>query len=470
MSKMWSGRVSQPLDEQFDEWQRSIGFDMSLISPECAASRAYAAALGRAGVLSHSEVKEIEQALENIVRDVFRSGGDIDVDDAEDVHHFVERQLVKKLGDVGRKLHTGRSRNEQIATDLRLYVILTSSDMRHALAGVCNALIARAKDLGQTAMPAYTHMQRAEPVLAAHWLMAYVEMFLRDAERISDCEKRVRVMPLGSGAVAGCTVAIDREAMARELMFNSVSANSMDATSDRDFAIEYLNALALIALHLSRFAEDIVLYTTNEFGFVRLPDSFATGSSAMPQKKNPDFAELVRGKTARVLAMAQQLAITMKGLPLAYNRDLQETQEPLFAATSSVLHTLVLAAKFIVAIEFDRERMQSAASSGYLNATAAANYLVRKGVPFRRAHEIIGAAVRLGLDKKCELHELPLDELRGLSPQFASDFAAALDLKQVLAEHDVPGGTAPARVQQAIADAERRAAILAASEEAHAHA
>jgi len=468
LSKMWSGRVSQPLDEQFDQWQRSIGFDCSLISPECAASRAYAFALAKAGVLTQAEAEQIEKALEDIVREVFR--GDPDFGDAEDVHHYVERQLSRKLGDIGRKLHTGRSRNEQIATDLRLYVILTSSDMRHALAEVCGALIARAKALGEAVMPAYTHMQRAEPVLAAHWLLAYVEMFLRDAERISDCEKRVRVMPLGSGAVAGCTVAIDREALARELMFTSVSANSMDATSDRDFAIEYVNALALVALHLSRFAEDIVLYTTAEFGFVKLPDSFATGSSAMPQKKNPDFAELLRGKTARVLACAQQLAITMKGLPLAYNRDMQETQEPLFSATSSVLQSLVLAARFIAAIEFDRARMAEAASTGYLNATAAANYLVRKGVPFRSAHEIIGAAVRQALEKKCELQQLALDDLKKLTPQFDTDFPAALALPHVLAEHDVPGGTAPARVQQAIADAERRTTILAASEEACAHA
>ncbi len=470
MPKMWSGRVSAPLDEEFDQWQRSIAFDCSLISPECAASRAYAFALAKAGVLTQAEAQQIEKALEDIVRDVFQSGGSVDFRDAEDVHHYVELELTRRLGDVGRKLHTGRSRNEQIATDLRLYVMLTSSDLRRALAGVCGALVARAKGLGEAAMPAYTHMQRAEPVLAAHWLLAYVEMFLRDAERIADSEKRAGVLPLGSGAVAGCSVAIDRDAIARELGFTAISGNSIDATSDRDFAIEHANALALIALHLGRFAEDIVLYTTTEFGFVKLPDSFATGSSAMPQKKNPDFAELVRGKTARVLACAQQLALIMKGLPLAYNRDLQETQEPLFSATSAVLQSLVLAARFIAAIEFDRERMQQAASSGYMNATAAANYLVRKGVPFRRAHESVGAAVRLALTQKCELQQLALEDLQKIAPQFDSGFAAALELSHVLAEHDVRGGTAPARVQQAIADAERRVAIVAASEEACAHA
>ncbi len=470
MSKMWSGRVSQPLDEQFDAWQRSIGFDMSLISPECAASRAYAYALAKAGVLTQAEAKEIEKALEDIVRQVFHSGGNIDVRDAEDVHHYVERELTRRLGDLGKRLHTGRSRNEQIATDLRLFVMLSSSDMRRLLAAVCSALVARAQELGETAMPAYTHLQRAEPVLAAHWLLAYVEMLLRDAERVADCEKRASVLPLGSGAVAGCTIPIDREAIAKDLGFHDVSKNSMDVTSDRDFAIEYGNTLAMIALHLSRFAEDIVLYSTTEFGFVKLPDSFATGSSAMPQKKNPDLAELVRGKTAHVLAAAQQLAITMKGLPLAYNRDLQETQEPLFAANSCVMQELAIVGKFIGAVEFDRERMQRAASTGYLNATAAANYLVRKGVPFRHAHEIVGKAVRLGLQHGCELQDLPLDELKKIAPQFGNDFAGALELKRVLAEHDNVGGTAPARVAQAIADAERKIQVLAASEEAYAHA
>jgi argininosuccinate lyase len=466
--KMWSGRVSQPLDAQFEQWQRSLVFDRRLIGAECDASAVYARALAKAGILSEAESKQIVGALDAIASRCAADPSVFDQSDAEDVHHFVEQQLVSQIGDVGLKLHAGRSRNEQIATDLRLHTRQAIARVRYALGELCAALLARARDLGPTAMPAYTHLQRAEPILAAHWLLAYLEMFLRDAERLSDCRKRVDVLPLGSGAIAGCTVPVDREQMARDLGFTSVSGNSMDATSDRDFAIEFLNAVGLIALHLSRMAEDFVLYSTVEFGFVRLPDQYATGSSAMPQKKNPDAMELLRGKTARVIAAAQSLMFTMKGLPLAYNRDLQETQEPLFAATDAILGSLEIAAGFMKTVEFDRERMQCAASSGYLNATAAANYLVRKGVPFRRAHEILGKTVRHAIGKSCELETLPVEELRQFSPEFGGDFAEALALPHVIAEHDVIGGTAPGRVAEALKQAEQR--IGALQEKTHAHA
>ena len=466
--KMWSGRVSQPLDEHFEQWQRSFGYDRRLLVFECAASTVYADALVGAGVLTQSEAARIKTALHDLVNRCSTNPLAFEDSDAEDVHHFVELELVGALGDVGRKLHTGRSRNEQIATDLRLYVRGAIRDVRTSLAELGTALLGQARLLQGAPMPAYTHMQRAEPIVAAHWLLAYVEMFLRDAERLTDCAKRVNLLPLGSGAIAGCTIPIDREQVARDLGFAGITQNSMDATSDRDFEVEYLNALSLIALHLSRMAEDFCLYSTVEFGFVKLPDQFATGSSAMPQKKNPDSMELLRGKTARVLAAAQTLMVTLKGLPMAYNRDLQESQEPLFAAADAVQDSLHVATGFLAKVEFDTARMRQAASGGYLNATAAANYLVRKGVPFRSAHEIIGKAVRRALDKGCELEALPAADLAQFSDKFGPDFAESVALARVLAAHDVEGGTAPARVAEALKAAEQR--ISALSEEVHAHA
>ena len=292
------------------------------------------------------------------------------------MHHFVEKQLVARIGEVGYKLHSGRSRNEQIATDLRLYVRAAIDELRKELADVCGAFADRADQAGNAAMPAYTHLQHAEPVLVAHWLLAYVEMFLRDADRLADCRKRLNVCPLGSGAIAGATLPLDRSFMAGELEFASPTANSIDATSDRDFVLEFVNALSLLALHLSRWAEEMIIFSTQEFGFVQLPEAYSTGSSAMPQKKNPDLLELLRGKAGRVIGNATALLITMKGLPLAYNKDLQETQEPLFDAADTALGLLPLVAGFMKAVEFDHARMNDAAQSGFMNAWAGATYLV----------------------------------------------------------------------------------------------
>jgi len=318
------------------------------------------------------------------------------------------------------------------------------------------ALIARAEELGETAMPAYTHLQKAEPVLAAHWLLAYVSMFLRDADRLADCRKRVNILPLGSGAVAGTGIKLDREFMARELGFDAITANSMDATSDRDFELEFLQSVELIGLHLSRLAEEITIFSTTEFGFVALPDSLSTGSSAMPQKKNPDATELLRAKAAKLAGLTTQASMTVKGLPLAYNKDMQELQQPLFAAAETTLGSLSIAAKLVAAIGFNAERMQSAASTGFMNAMEGANYLVRQGVPFRRAHEAIGHAVRKAVEKNCELDGLSLEELKEIRPEFDAGFYEALRLGSVLSHHDVPGGTAPYRVKQALAAAKEK--------------
>ncbi len=466
--KMWSGRFRQPLDTDFERWQRSFDFDRRLLGEELAASRAHANALKSTGILSSSELITILQGLEQIAKKAASTPAFLDDNEAEDVHHFVEKQLVALIGDTGYKLHSGRSRNEQIATDLRLYIRASIDQIRSDLAEWLSISLDRAEEAGDAAIPAYTHLQRAEPVLVAHWLLAYVEMFLRDAERLADCRKRLNLSPLGSGAVAGATLPLDRRAMADELGFDAPTANSIDATSDRDFVLEFVGALSLLAVHLSRWAEEMILFSSQEFGFIRLPEAYSTGSSAMPQKMNPDLLELTRGKAARIIGDATALLVTVKGLPLAYNKDLQETQQPLFDAAATVRSLLPLAAGWMKAVEFNHERMQEAAQSGFMNAWAGATYLVRRGVPFRLAHEQIGKAVQTCIERNCELGDLPLEELRQLNSAFDQDFYSSLTLQAVLNIHDVPGGTAPARVRQAIADAKRK--VESMREDVHAHA
>jgi len=465
--KMWSGRFRQALDPDFERWQRSFEFDKRLLSEELAASRAHARALKDVGILTADELIAILEGLDRISSQAAAPEFLAD-SEAEDVHHFVEKQLVKLIGETGYKLHSGRSRNEQIATDLRLYVRAATDQLGADLADWLSVLLDRAEEAGSAAMPAYTHLQRAEPVLVAHWLLAYVEMFLRDVDRLADCRKRVNLCPLGSGAVAGATLPLNRRAMAEALGFAAATANSLDATSDRDFLLEFVNILSLLGLHLSRWAEEMILFSSEEFGFVQLPETYSTGSSAMPQKKNPDLLELTRGKAARIIGDATSLLVTVKGLPLAYNKDLQETQEPLFDATETALALLPLATGWMKAVSFDLERMQEAAGSGFMNAWAAATYLVQRGVPFRLAHEQIGKAVQLCLQKGCELEDLSLEELHPLNPVFDQDFYAALKLESVLAIHDVTGGTAPARVRAAIAEAKKKIELM--REETHAHA
>ncbi len=460
--KMWSGRFREPLDAEFEQWQRSIVFDWRLLDEEVAASKAHASALSAAGVLTARELADLRAALSAIAADHASDAGKALVRNhpsAEDIHHFVELSLVERIGSLGLKLHTGRSRNEQIATDLRLYVRKQIDLVVGSLAGWANALVEQAHAAGQAVMPSYTHLQRAEPVLVAHWLLAYVEMALRDAARLRDCSARLNYCPLGSGAIAGATLVLDRTIAARELDFIAPTANSMDATSDRDFVLEYLQALTFVGLHLSRFAEEITLFATAEFGFVTLPEAFSTGSSAMPQKKNPDLTELIRAKVGRIHGAAEAVTLQLKGLPLAYNKDMQETQEPAFSV-DFVPQMLTLVARFTAALQFNRERMQEAAHSGYLNAMAAATYLVHKGVPFRTAHEKIGNAVRFAIEKGVELGNLSLDELRQFGEEFGEDFFSAVTLAATLDCHNVIGGTARERVRTALAAASERIASL----------
>jgi argininosuccinate lyase len=468
---MWSGRFREPLDKEFEQWQRSIVFDWRLLEEEVAASKAHAAALAAAHILTSSELAQLLGALDGIAASFHSSDGEAAVRNhaaAEDIHHFVELSLVERLGSLGLKLHTGRSRNEQIATDLRLYIRKQITLTIESLATWAAALVEQARAAGDAAMPSYTHLQRAEPVLIAHWLLAYVEMILRDVGRLRDCSNRLNRCPLGSGAIAGATLALDRTIAARDLHFDAPTANSMDATSDRDFVLEFLQALTFVGLHLSRFAEEITLFATAEFNFIQLPEAFSTGSSAMPQKKNPDLTELIRAKVGRINAAAQAVTLQLKGLPLAYNKDMQETQEPAFQV-DFVPQMIALVARFTAALRFNTAQMHAAAQTGYLNAMAAATYLVHKGVPFRTAHEKIGNAVRYALEKGVELNDLTLHELRQFGDEFAEDFFPAISLDATIDCHDVVGGTARHRVRLALDKASERIATLA-QEAAHAGA
>jgi len=466
--KMWSGRFRQPLDADFERWQRSLPFDCRLLAEELEASAAYAEALVAAKVLTREELAAIRDGFAKIAAAAAADPTFLDDSEAEDIHDFVERRLVDLIGDSGYKLHSGRSRNEQIATDLRLYVRKQCDTIGDLLLDLCSAFAERAEKAGDAAMPAYTHLQPAEPVLVAHWLLAYAQMFLRDHERLADCRKRANVCPLGSGAIAGAPLALDRKRLAAALDFATPTANSIDATSDRDFAIEFVQHLALTFVHLSRWAEDSILFATPAYGFIRLPEAFSTGSSAMPQKQNPDALELIRGKSARVIGNATALLVTMKGLPLAYNKDMQETQQPVFDAADNAALALKTAAGFVRAVEFDFARMRATASADGMNALAAAMYLVAKGVPFRVAHERVGQMVRRCLEKGCALEALSAADLREFGSEFGADFAAALRLDAVIATHDVAGGTHPQRVAEQLAAVRRQ--ISGARREAHAYA
>lgn len=463
--KMWSGRFREPLDPAFDAWQRSLRFDWRLLPYEIAASKAHALALANRNIVSDAELAAIRDGLDDILSKFGATpAGQIHPmvadSDAEDVHHFVELELKARIGNTALKLHTGRSRNEQIATDLRLYVRDSIIVLQSHLLDWESALIAQAKAAGDAAMPAYTHLQRAEPVLVAHWLLAYVSMLQRDHSRLQDCSDRANFCPLGSGAVAGATLPLNRKLIADELDFSAPTSNSMDATSDRDFVLEFLQTLSQIALHISRFAEEITLYATAEFGFVDLPEAFSTGSSAMPQKKNPDLTEIARAKSGRIVAASHTVELQLKGLPLAYNKDMQETQEALFSAAEEMSSLLQLLPRFTAALQFRMDRMQAACKSGFLEAMAAATYLVYKGVAFRTAHEVVGNAVRHCISKGCELDGLTPEELRQFSPAFGADFYSAITLEATLDCHDVLGGTARSRVRRALAETEARVAAM----------
>jgi argininosuccinate lyase len=448
--RMWSGRFDRGPDEVFDQFQRSFPFDRRLMPYEIAVDRAWALAIERAGILTGDETKKLLAALDSIAERAIREPAWLDASDAEDIHHFVEMALIEALGPLGAKLHTGRSRNELIATDFRLFVKDAAAELRRAIARLLAALVAQAEANHGTPMPGMTHLQHGQPILFSHFLLAHAEAFRRDAARLAAAARTADECPMGSGALAGCAFPIDREALARELGFARATANSLDAVSDRDFALEYLFALTVLATHLSRLAEDFVLFASQEFGFIALPDEYATGSSLMPQKKNPDAWELTRGKTGRIVGSLVSLLVTMKGLPTSYQRDLQEDKEPVFAAHDQARALVEVAAGNIAATRVNAARMRELASDPSLLATDAADYLVRRGVPFRTAHEITGKLLREAEKRGEEWTKAPLARLREFSPAFGEDFYAALTVEGSLAAHSVAGGTAPESVRAAI--------------------
>jgi argininosuccinate lyase len=450
---MWGGRFQGALDDEFARFNASFRFDRRLIEADIESSIAYAEALAEAGVLSRQEADQIKSALERI-RD--RASSDphyLEGDQIEDIHSFVEAQLVALIGDLGYKLHAGRSRNDQVATDLRLFLRWQIDSIQSLLADLQRAILELAEKHMDLYMPGYTHLQRAQPILFAHYMLAYFEMFKRDRARLYEVRSRVNILPLGSGAISGTGFPIDRERLARRLGFDGVSENSLDATSDRDFAIEFVGAAAITMMHLSRLAEDLVIYSSAEFGFVELLDAVSTGSSLMPQKRNPDPLELIRGKAGRVFGHLIALLAMMKGLPMAYNKDLQEDKEAVFDALDTLSGSLRVMATVLCNIRINGERMREAAASGYLNATDLADYLVRRGLEFRRAHELVGRIVSYAAACQKKLEELSLDEYRRFSPLFGEDLYGALTIEASLRSKSALGGTSPERVAAALARA-----------------
>ncbi len=458
--RMWSGRFDRGPDELFDQLQRSFSFDRRLLPYEIAVDRAWAKAIEGAGILTPDETKRLNAALDEIAERAAREPAWLDGSNAEDVHHFVEMALIELLGPLGAKLHTGRSRNELISTDFRLFLKGASAAMRHSLARLLTALVEQAEKHLATPMPGMTHMQHGQPILLSHFLLAHAESFHRDAQRFAAASHAADACPMGSGALAGCAFAIDRAVLAHDLGFSRPTANSLDAVSDRDFALEYLFAISVLGTHLSRLAEDMVLFASQEFGFIALPDDYATGSSLMPQKKNPDAWELTRGKTGRLIGGLVSLLVTMKGLPTSYQRDLQEDKEPVFAAHDQALALVEVAAGNIAATKFNVARLGELASDTSLLATDAADYLVRRGVPFRTAHEIIGKILRDAEKRGENWTKTPLTRLKEFSPAFADDFQAALSVEASLAAHSVPGGTAPNSVRTALGEWRAKIAAL----------
>jgi len=458
--KMWGGRFERGPDASFYEFERSWKFDRRLLPQEFALDRAWARAIARAGIITKEEGDQLVAALDALESRTRSDAVWLDNSKAEDVHHFVETALIEKLGPLGAKLHTGRSRNDMVATEFRMYVKDAAREIRRAIASLEHAIATQAERNLKIPMPGNTHMQHAQPLLLSHWLLAHGEAFHRDAERIAAAAARADVCPLGSGALSGCAFPLDRKALAQDLDFSTISANSLDAVSDRDFALEYLFALATLAMHLSRLAEDFVLFASPEFGFVELPDEFSTGSSLMPQKKNPDAWELIRGKTGRIYGGLIALFTTMKGLPSSYQRDLQEDKENLFQAQDQALAMLQIAGTTLAATQFRGDRLRAAAQDPALVATEVADYLVTFGVPFREAHEIAGKVFQAAEKEGKSIREMPVERLKEFSPVFDGNLATALTLESALARRSSHGGTAPGAVRAALQEFKSRLARL----------
>ena len=451
--KLWGGRFAGQTDKQANHFHSSISFDQRLIKQDITGSIAHAEMLGRQGIIPGKDAKAITEALMDILRDV--ESGALAVDNtAEDIHSFVEAELISRIGEAGRRLHTGRSRNDQVALDMRMYVKDEIDGISEQILSLLKELPALSKQHANDIMPGFTHLQKAQPVTLAHHLMAYFQMFRRDLERLRGCRERTDAMPLGSGALAATVYPIDRQFVMESLGFADITANSLDAVSDRDFCIEFVSCLSIIMMHLSRFCEELILWSSDAFGFVEVSDAYATGSSIMPQKKNPDMAELIRGKTGRVYGGLIALLTMMKGLPLAYNKDMQEDKEAVFDAADTVRSCLGVFTGMLKSLSFNKDNMYKSALGGYTNATDAADWLVKKGVAFRDAHEITGRLVRLAIDRKKTLGDLSIEEYKSISDVFDGTIYEAISIEACLDARNIPGGPAVRAVMAAIEQAE----------------
>lgn len=450
--KLWGGRFEKGTDKLVDDFNSSIRFDCRMYKHDILGSIAHANMLGKCGIISSVESSLIQSTLKEILNDIEAGKIEFEVD-AEDIHMNIEKNLISRIGDTGKKLHTGRSRNDQVALDIRMYLkdeIKVISDM---LVSLKNTIIKIAEENIDTILPGYTHLQRAQPITFAHHMMAYFEMLKRDFGRLNDCYSRMNVLPLGSGALAGTTYPLDRYMVAKELGFSDISQNSLDGVSDRDFAIELVSCLSILMMHLSRLSEEIILWSSHEFGFVELDDAYSTGSSIMPQKKNPDVAELARGKTGRVYGSLMTLLTVMKSLPLAYNKDMQEDKEAIFDAVDTVKMCLPVFSNMLATMKLRKANMYRAAQGGFTNATDIADYLVKKGIPFRNAHEIIGKMVLYCIERSIAIDEMSMEEFKSFSDKIEEDVYTEISLEKCVSGRKLPGGPAHETEQKAINNA-----------------
>ena len=447
--KLWGGRFTKSTDSFTDHFHSSISFDQRMYKEDITGSIAHAAMLGKQGVISMEDSELLQKTLKELLADI--EAGKVEFDEkAEDIHMNIETLLIERIGDVGKRLHTGRSRNDQVALDIRMYNREQIKDIKALLLELIEALNTIAENNVNTIMPGYTHLQRAQPVTLAHHALAYCEMFKRDVDRLGDTYRRTSVMPLGSGALAATTFPLDRQAVCDALGFDSITLDSMDGVSDRDFCIDLLSALSVIMMHLSRFCEEIILWSSHEFKFVELDDAYSTGSSIMPQKKNPDMAELIRGKTGRVYGHLMGMLTMMKGLPLAYNKDMQEDKEAVFDSIDTVKMCLPVFTNMIKTAVFNKTNMYKAAKGGFTNATDAADWLVKKGVPFRDAHAILGHLVLYCINNDKGLEDLTLDEFRAISPVFDESVYEAISVEKCVEARSIPGGPSPEYIKKLI--------------------
>ncbi len=451
MAQLWGGRFTKETDRLVYNFNASVTFDRKMYRQDIIGSKAHAAMLGKQGVLTQEETQAILEGLDGILEDV--ENGKLQItSEYEDIHSFVEAVLTQRIGDAGKKLHTGRSRNDQVALDMKLYVRDELDETEDLLKELLKSLLQIMEENTDTYMPGFTHLQKAQPVTLAHHIGAYFEMFRRDRERLADVRKRLNLCPLGSGALAGTTYPLDRDFTARCLGFDGPTRNSMDSVSDRDYVIEFLSALSTIMMHLSRFCEEIIIWNSNEYRFVEIDDAYSTGSSIMPQKKNPDIAELIRGKTGRVYGALMSILTTMKGIPLAYDKDMQEDKELTFDAIDTVKGCIALFRGMVSTMTFRKDVMEQSAGRGFTNATDAADYLVRHGVPFRDAHCIVGQLVLVCLEKGISMDELPLDEYKKISPAFEEDVYEAISLKTCVEKRNTFGAPGPEAMEKVIGE------------------